>query len=325
MFKKQSFKEKFINSNMIKRWIRKYSDDSFDKDFCSVIYNRYPQILNIELTNKCPMKCVACPRTYAMTREEGFMDMELFKKIIDEYAKYNLFNDTVWLHHFGESLLHPEFDKALEYAREKGINAGISLNPLVLTEEKAQRLFKAKPAEVFFMLDGDSDETFYQIRGVKGSYDISIKHAIYGVEMKEKFSPETKLQITMIDNPQFKDVVNNAEKFWKEHYNIVLERKPFWVWNGDVEKINDMERNALNQGRKDYTCKTPWMNVCITYDGSVVPCCADYNNLYVLGNIKNESIHRIWNGKPMQALRKEILSGDVKNKLCRNCSYTKHN
>ena len=76
-------------------------------------------IFNIELTNRCPMKCIMCPRTYDMTRAKGFMDYELFKNIVDEYFAINvalLKKDDLWLHNFGESLLHPQFDKFIKYA-----------------------------------------------------------------------------------------------------------------------------------------------------------------------------------------------------------------
>lgn len=43
----------------------------------------YPPFLhNIELTNKCPMHCVACPRPYDMKRTLGFMDMTIFKRLL---------------------------------------------------------------------------------------------------------------------------------------------------------------------------------------------------------------------------------------------------
>jgi hypothetical protein len=43
-------------------------------------------VFNIELTNKCPMKCIMCARTHQMTRAQGIMDFELFRRMIDEYV-----------------------------------------------------------------------------------------------------------------------------------------------------------------------------------------------------------------------------------------------
>ena len=44
-----------------------------------------PDIVQIESTNLCNAKCVFCPRD-EMHRRQGVMDMELFKKIVDECA-----------------------------------------------------------------------------------------------------------------------------------------------------------------------------------------------------------------------------------------------
>jgi hypothetical protein len=41
-----------------------------------------PPSLQLEPTNFCNLRCVSCPRDN-MTREKGFMEFNLFKKIID--------------------------------------------------------------------------------------------------------------------------------------------------------------------------------------------------------------------------------------------------
>ena len=46
---------------------------------------RLPDIVQIESTNICNAKCVFCPRD-EMHRDEGIMDMALFRKIADECA-----------------------------------------------------------------------------------------------------------------------------------------------------------------------------------------------------------------------------------------------
>ena len=73
----------------------------------------------------------------------------------------------------------------------------------------------------------------------------------------------------------------------------------------------------------DNVCIMPFNTICITWDGLVVPCCADYNNLYVLGDLKEKSLLEIWNGSPLKKIREELQSGIIKNPLCSKCAYTK--
>lgn len=59
------------------------------------------------------------------------------------------------------------------------------------------------------------------------------------------------------------------------------------------------------------------MSVC--WNGNVVPCCYDYDEKYILGNVKDQSLAAIWNGEPMRRLRNEFLENNVTNNLCKNC------
>lgn len=93
-------------------------------------------IFNIELTNRCPFKCIMCARTHNMTRAQGLMDFDLFRKVIDEYVQDSpeqAMGSECWMHHFGESLVHPEFDHFIAYASARGVFTALSLNPLCLT------------------------------------------------------------------------------------------------------------------------------------------------------------------------------------------------
>jgi len=58
-------------------------------------------ILQLELTNKCNANCIFCKRD----SKQGFMDIELFKKLILEFPEAK----TVMPWFCGEPLLHSQF------------------------------------------------------------------------------------------------------------------------------------------------------------------------------------------------------------------------
>lgn len=287
---------------------------------------------NLELTNVCHMKCIMCVRTYKMARPQGFMDIKVFKKIIDEISGLNapfIHEDHFWLHHFGESLLHPEFDKMLSYCYEKGVKAGLSVNSLVMEKNIARRLIDARPNLLFFALDGHDDESFYEIRGVPNAYGKSKENILNFLELKKESGSKIKTVITMIDFPKNRDSIDRMYNYWRKMEGIdgVL-LKPFTNWNGEVEKINSLvsessKSSLINPVKKKRSgrvrCHSPWLRMSITWDGGVVPCCNDYDKKYVLGNLKDNSLTEIWNGEKMQQLRKEFISGNVENPLCKLC------
>ena len=69
------------------------------------------------------------------------------------------------------------------------------------------------------------------------------------------------------------------------------------------------------------SCRKPWSSVFIEPDGEVRPCC--YQSP-VLGNIHTEDFEDIWNGERAQALRREMVSGDLPQP-CRDCyEFNRH-
>jgi len=71
------------------------------------------ECVQIEITNCCNYKCANCPRSAElMTRPQGYMGMDLLKKIIDESFKVANFINFSF---FGEPLLHPKFSEIMDY------------------------------------------------------------------------------------------------------------------------------------------------------------------------------------------------------------------
>ena len=52
----------------------------------------FPVHLGIEPTNACNLNCVFCARHEAKYGEYGYMDFEVYKKIIDEGSKYGVYD-----------------------------------------------------------------------------------------------------------------------------------------------------------------------------------------------------------------------------------------
>ena len=48
----------------------------------------WPTHLQVEPTNLCNLKCPLCPVTEGLKRPKGHMDLDLFKKFIDEVGDY---------------------------------------------------------------------------------------------------------------------------------------------------------------------------------------------------------------------------------------------
>ena len=76
----------------------------------------FPVRFNVEPTNYCNLSCSMCPRE--LNRPFGYMELNLFKKIIDESILYGK-RLIITLNKDGEPLLHPELTQMIKYAKDK--------------------------------------------------------------------------------------------------------------------------------------------------------------------------------------------------------------
>jgi len=303
-------------AQMAKVWVKGYSVDA----------SRPYRIANIELTNRCPFKCIMCVRTEGMTRTQGDMDAGVFRRIIDEYVAVNPADartSELSFTHFGESLLHDQFDELIAYAVAKGCdNTLLSINPLMLTDAVADRLLASGIHKIHISLDGHDYATFEQIRGIRQAYSKSVDRLESFLHKAEKLRPHRPgIRLGMINFPQNSESIERLKAVWETHPGIdEFWSKEFTVWSGAVESVNRLVTYRPTE-RYVVTCSFPWQSVTILWDGRVVPCCSDHNGTYVYGDLTRASLSEIWNGEPVKALRREFLDGKVENSLCGRCDY----
>jgi len=73
---------------------------------------------------------------------------------------------------------------------------------------------------------------------------------------------------------------------------------------------------GLSGVRKD-VCLWPWWGLTVYWNGDVAPCCL-YESPGKFGNINEQPLLEIWNSRPYQQLRRDMLSGEA----CRTCSIS---
>ena len=123
---------------------------------------RLPDIVQIESTNLCNAKCVFCPRD-EMHRQQGIMDMDLFRKVVDECAALGITH--VRLHNYGEPFLDRRLVEKVRYAKTRGIaEVGMISNGSLITPNIAQGLIDAGLDAINISVDASGKETFERTR-----------------------------------------------------------------------------------------------------------------------------------------------------------------
>lgn len=274
--------------------------------------NSLPIRLWIEISSICNLKCVMCLNRVLPGDQKGLMDFGLFRRIIDE-AKHYVYD--VYLHHRGEPLIHPEFPKMIEYAREKGLRVKFHTNATVMNPELSLKILEAGPDLVSFSVDGFTREVYEKIRA-GADFDETVNNIACFLKLKREkgFSRP----YTIVEEIEFPEVSasprEDRKKFTEYFKKLGLDEiifKKLYNWAGYLGEPG---------GKRTYTmCTFLWYSCTIFWDGTVSPCPQDYYGKIKLGNIKENSLRDIWNGREYVFLRKQML-GDVEKLIpCNKC------
>ena len=273
-----------------------------------------PLRLWVEPTSICNLRCVMCPNKDLKKEDKGFMDMGLFRKIIDEAAPWVY---DVHLLHRGESLLHPEFFVMARYASENHVRTKLHTNGTLLDEDKSRQMIESGIDQLSFSFDGYDKETYESIR-VNGDFDLTVKNIQRFLEIKKELKSKKPYTILELINFPDSEINSDAEKqkaFRDNFRGLPLDKlvvKEFHNWAGEVE---------TKHKRKTFSpCTFLWNALVIFWDGAVLPCSQDFFGYYILGNVNDSSLTEIWNNDMMVHLRKKHLKRNIEEfDTCREC------
>ncbi len=279
-----------------------------------------PLALWIEPTNKCNLRCLMCPNSVISQDKLGFMDFDLYKKIIDQSKNYISY---VVLCISGESLLHPKFPQMVKYAKNNGINTYLSTNATTLTPLLSEKIIKAGLDWINFSFDGCTKSTYEKIR-VNGKFETTLKNVVEFLRIKKKLKSKltAELQILLLDQKGILDYEKNINKFKENFKNLPLEsiqtRKPS-TWGAVFDKTKKFIPKKLS---KIYSpCSYLWGSLGILWDGRVVACCSDFFGQNIFGSVKKEDIKSIWNNQKIIGFRKSMINKTYlkHNSFCQSC------
>lgn len=272
----------------------------------------YPVQIDLELSSKCNLHCPMCyTKTQLFTKnvEKRFMDMELYKKIIDEVAGKVCAVRLSWR---GESSLHPHFVEAIQYAKDKEIReVSFLTNCSTFNLEFFKKVVDAGADWISISIDGMGEtynkirnplifeETFQKIRDIK-------RHK----EENNLVKPTIKIQTI------WPAIRNNPE----EYYNTFSSYVDLIAFNPLIDYLGK-DQNIVYE--ENFSCPQLYERLFVGSDGNVMMCNSDEFNENVIGNAYEESILDIWHGENLTKVRQihNKANGFKELEMCRRCFY----
>ena len=286
----------------------------------------FPPKVQVEITNRCNLRCVMCPRTH-MTRPQGHLTLDTFRQIADQCADDA--GCVLSLFFLGEPLLNPELPRMIEYLESvRGRSPvppayGLQTNGTLLTRERSEALLRAGLREISISLDA-TDDTLERVRP-GASYAAIERHIAELLRAADELGIDD-LNVTiakLCDDPQSAEAASFRDR-WSGRVAQVhlmpinkIEGLSFLAADGSIREVGEKEhgppRAYCGEGAR----------LLIHWNGDFGFCCNDINGELELGNIRNRGIREAWNSPEMRRIRRKIAAADYTGlSACYKCPHS---
>ena len=285
----------------------------FKREICISI----PFSLTIEPTNACNLKCPQCLTGLSKYKDQGYMSLEFFKRLIDTYSKKVM---MVQLHFRGEPMLHKDLFEMISYAASRNMYLTLSTNGHFISEN-VEQILNSGLNHINISLDGMSEEVYTQYR--KGG---NFNKVIEGIKklaagkmkkMTENFLLITLQMLITRHTEQEKKRFRTLRKIpgidaCKLKSMQVVDQKTAHLYKPGEKKYQRASRNTRRK-----ICLKTLTTAVFSWDGKLLPCCYDRHEKFILNEIAAIPDMRKM-GELMKSFRASLYHNHMPA-MCNNC------
>ncbi|MCK4846040.1 MAG: SPASM domain-containing protein [Deltaproteobacteria bacterium] len=281
----------------------------------------FPERLTIELTNDCNLVCTMCPRM-EMSKNLGYMDVELYKKIIDEASRYTAQTPITLVPFFrGESLMHPNFFEMIELAKRAGLKPiQLTTNAMLLTEELSNKLIRAEIDFISFSVDVLGEEAYKRVR-LGGDYKLVMSNIDKFLEMRVALGSKLpEVQVSTVETEENTESLSEFIDYWQEKVDRVRVY-PEHSTDGSFGSLTGYELPIFD---KRLPCRKVFTDMVVYWNGDVAVCNHDWGRKEFIGNVKDNTLAEIWTGDKYKEIRTRHMAGTLDDDpTCAHCDHWK--
>lgn len=290
------------------------------ESFCPIPPNHF----YVEPTNRCFLNCVMCSDK-ATRGAPGDMSFDLWKRIVDSLAKYNV-HAPVNIIGRGEPTANRNLPEFVEYAQSKNVECAIITNGALMDKKFSTRLLKAGIKKIQFSLHAHSRETYENITGVD-CYKKVKQNLLDLVELNSELKTKCYINVMSVESSYNKHESQDFKDFWTPLVDRCFVTPLYSIQGGSklaqesVESIKGDKKIEPHKG-----CAYPWFFMTFRHDGNINPCPYDFKTKFSIGNANDPDydLMKVWNCEKMLKLRQNHLDREYSYCLsegydCANC------
>ena len=189
-------------------------------------------VLQVEPTDHCNLQCKMCAPHYHGWEEihktpKGFLDVELWKKLVDDFVEDNVRFDHIIFQWLGDPLIHPRLDDLIFYAAEKLGDLveylRVDTNGILLDQTRVQRILAATcladspPLLLVLSIDAFSPEVYLNTKG-RDMLAIVRQNIRYLLYQRKILGCKSKLnvQLQFVVQPENSHETTDFLRYWSD-------------------------------------------------------------------------------------------------------------
>ncbi len=298
----------------------------------TVIPLKVPFILFLDPSSRCNFRCTFCPTgnpdiLKETNRATTLLDLDLYKKIIDDLAEFQSPLKVLRLYKDGEPFLNPHLAEMVKYAKDSGNVKFIdtTTNGALLTRERVMPVIEAGIDQINISLDGMSDEQFLEFTRTK----VDLNKFVENIKYLYEHRGNCKILIKTVN-----ELLNEeTRQLFLETFSPIVDKifieniAPCWPVF-EVEQLMNVEITKGIYGqeiREIDVCPYVFYQISINSDGKASLCFLDWGHDYIVGNAAKQSLKEIWESDEIFEYQRKFLSGERSNmEFCKDCNQLSH-
>ncbi len=319
---------------MLSLYAKKYDNYLLNKEDIEkrrIIFKSKPVSLFFRLTDACQLNCIMCNNH--KNSQNKFINFEIISKLLDYYGEDAM--HVSWIG--GEALLHPDFDKLIDYSKKYELKQVLTTNGLLLKGIVAEKLIKYD-SDIVISIDGSNKQIYESIRQ-KSNFDLLMKNIDELNILRKKYNHKGHFGINFcVFKNNYKDVIDILELAKEKQFKGIT----FLIMYSDNKDLllDRHEENILKDLLIKAKQKAKEYNISFAeqfikkdkQDSKAIICYAPLSTLGLSADLKygicnckdivcNEvAIDKLWNCENVQLYRKNVYNNIKPNSICEMCN-----
>ncbi len=229
----------------------------------------------------------------------------------------------LYFHLMGEPMLHPDLDRMIALAREKGFVPVLTTNGTLLSQHRLEHLphklqislhSQEANAKTASQTDGATWGEQYVTQVMQAAMDAAGRGSIVVLRLWNQGGFDQHNEEILALLGRFVDRSRWTKRYdgWKLGERLYVEFDQMFEWPEEEREAYDVDETF---------CYALRNQIGVLVDGTVVPCCLDHEGTVSLGNLHEQPLTEILSSPRAKALYEGFSRHRAVEPLCQRCEY----